>query len=243
MIDELTRMRRHLRAMSATNRQLQAQLEGSGIRAVALPGSARAATSASDVLAADDQPGRSEPAAEARRAGRARTLIEQLELQGNAGEPALVRRGNGALYIVEAGRKREIKSGILGATIERDFGQARDVTDDELEQLPDGVPVDIFEGPTGSAFVIYGGQRRPLRGLPLPYPLSERQTQLFPEGEELNVSAANIARSRFEQASSAGYQVQRARAALAAKGTVATTRTAAKRVARKAKRTLRGKTT
>jgi hypothetical protein len=243
VIDELTRMRRHLRAMSATNRQLQAQLEGSGIRAVALPQAARGANGASDVLAADDQAGRAELPAEARRASRARTLIEQLELQGNAGEPVLVRRGNGALYIVEAGRKREIKSGILGATIERAFGGARDLSEAELDQLPDGVPVDIFEGPTGAAFVIYGGQRRPLRGLPLPYPLSERQTQLFPEGEELNVSAANIARSRFEQASGAGYQVQRARAALAAKGTVATTRTAAKRVVRKAKRTVRRKAT
>jgi hypothetical protein len=60
--------------------------------------------------------------------------------------------------------------------------------------------------------------------------------QVFPESDELNVSAANIARSRFDEAASGRYQVSRVKAAMSKPGGVGRV---ARRAAKRAKRALR----
>src|SRR5438046_1382369 len=51
-------------------------------------------------------------------------------------------------------------------------------------------PVEVFDSGSGPAFLVVGGRRLPLRGLPLPYLVSSEDMLLFPEGEELNVAAS-----------------------------------------------------
>ena len=47
-----------------------------------------------------------------------------------------------------------------------------------------------MESGSGPAFLVVGGRRLPLRGLPLPYLVATDDMLLFPEGEELNVAAS-----------------------------------------------------
>jgi hypothetical protein len=50
-----------------------------------------------------------------------------------------------------------------------------------------------MESGTGPAFLIIGGRRLPVRGVPLPYLVSTEDMLLFPEGEELNVALSRAA--------------------------------------------------
>lgn len=219
--NEVRRLRRHLRAMAAVNRQLQAQLDGTGGRAIALPSNARTGDDrgAEQFMSATSRGGAAGLAAAAsRRAWHATPWIEQLRLAGAPGQPFLVRTPAGPIVLVEGNRKREIRSGILAAALERHFGSARLVSPAELDEWSDFVPVDLLEGPRGAAFVVVGGRRMPIRGLPLPHPVTGDEMQLFAEGEELNVAAANVSRARFEHAVSGRYHVDRAKEAVARKG-------------------------
>jgi hypothetical protein len=66
--------------------------------------------------------------------------------------------------------------------------------------------------------------------------------QLFPEGEELNVSAANVPRTRLEHALTGRLQIQRVRSVLAREGPLRGSATLARRGARRLRR-LRIRTT
>jgi hypothetical protein len=202
-------MQRELRALSAVNRQLQAQLDYGGARV------ARAGTGAAR--------------GPVRRSGAAGAWLDELELIGVT-EPYLVRGPDGAVYVVEGHSRRRVKSALLAAALERALDGHRDATDEELSALTESVAVEVFEGPKGPPFVVVGGQRLPIRGLPLPYPVSGEEMDLIPEGQELNVSAAM----------SFAYQLGRARAIVARKGgpvpvAAAAGKYAARRVGRKAK--------
>jgi hypothetical protein len=211
MIDE-ERMRRELRALSAVNRQLQAQLDAGGARP------ARA-------TATETAPARGP----VRRSGAASVWLDELELIGMT-EPFLVRATDGALYVVEGVYRRRVKSALLAAALERALDGHRDVTDEQLNGWTESVAVEVFEGPKGPPFVVVGGQRLPIRGLPMPYPVSADEMDLIPEGQELNVSAAM----------SLAYQLGRVRAIVARKGgpvpvAAAAGKYAARRVGRRAK--------
>jgi hypothetical protein len=95
-----------------------------------------------------------------------------------------------------------------------------------------GVPVEVLEGPSGPAFVIVGGTRCSLRGLPLPHPVSAEEMQRFPEGEGLDLATANVSRARYEEAKQAGRLGRRAAAARTSPGR------AVRAVARRASRAL-----
>ena len=222
--EEKQRLRRHLRAMSAVNRSLHAQLEGRWVHVAGAPG-----TGDGDLL------GRTDPyhgSLQLRRASTASTWVEQLQLTSGGGEPRLV-RGAGAVFVVEGRHRREISSGLLVAALSEQLGEPRDITDEELEHLDEGVPVEVLEGPRGRPFVVVGGQRLSVRGLPLPYPVSTEEMQLFPEGVELNVASANVARAKFDAAFSGRYQLAQARAAVARKGVLPAAAAFGRRVRRR----------
>jgi hypothetical protein len=170
---ELGRLRRQLRAQSALNRQLYAQLDGGGIRIGARrgPGSGGAGTTMS-----------------LRRVAEGGSWLEQLRMHGG-GKPFLVQTPTRRLYAIDGDLRRQVKAGMLFAALTRVLGTPRQVSDHDLERWNPGPPVEVLESDSGPAFVVIGGRRLPLRGLPLPYLVSSEDMLLFPEGEELNIAA------------------------------------------------------
>jgi len=81
--------------------------------------------------------------------------------------------------------RRQVKAGMLFAALTRVLGAPREIGDHDLQRWSMGPPVEVMESGSGPAFLIVGGRR-----LPLPYLVSTEDMLLFPEGEELNVTAA-----------------------------------------------------
>jgi hypothetical protein len=181
---DVERLRRHLRAMSAVNRQLHAQLEGGTVRLAEGAGASQ-----DDPLGTPEGLDGGIASITVRRASVASAWLEQLQLQGG-GKPSLVRTPKRGMFVVEGTLRRQIKSGLIFLALARVFGEPRQMKDSELERLEEGPPVEILEGGTGPAFVVVGGRRWPIRGLPLPYLVSTREMLSVPEAEELNFAAA-----------------------------------------------------
>ncbi len=177
------RLRRHLRALSATNRRLLAELEGSAVETVvARP-------------PAPTPPTDSRSEAHERRALQARSRLERLELHADVGPAELVRSEQGRVFVVEGGRKREVKQRLVADMLASAL-ETRRVGDDELARMDDGVPVDVYQGPEDKPFVVVGGERRALRGVPVAAPVSELHVALFPEGAPLELPARATGRAR-----------------------------------------------
>jgi hypothetical protein len=172
--EELQRLRRQLRAQSAVNRQLHAQLDGGNTMRVAAPGT-------------DTGGGRSPLSV--RRVGEGGLWLEQLQMHGG-GNPYLVHTPTKGAHIVDGDMRRQVKAGMLFAALTPVLGAPREIDDDDLERWTPGPPLEVMESGSGPAFLVVGGRRLPLRGLPLPYIVSTEDMLLFPEGEELNVSVA-----------------------------------------------------
>jgi len=194
--------------MAAVNRQLYASMEES-------PGNAR----------------------RARRSAPGGTWVEEMLAMGQC-DAYLVRAPSGSVFVVEADRRRSVNSGILAAALEQIIGPPRDVADDELAEWTEWVPVHLLEAATGVPFVVIGGQRHDVTGVPLPFPVDNLQASEFPEGDPLNVAAANISRRRFEEALTGSFQINQARSTLATKGPMGTLRAVARRARGAAKRAL-----
>jgi hypothetical protein len=206
---ELERLRRQLRALSLVNRQLHTQLEGGVVR---LTG---AATNAA------------RGALTVRRTAEGGAWLEHLHLHGG-GEPVLVRTPTQGVFVVEGHMRRPVRSGLLFAALTRVLDPPREMTDRDVERWSLGPPVEVLEAGTGAAFLVVGGRRLPLRGLPLPYLVSTNDMLLFPEGEELNVAAPRAAPPK---------RASRARDVIAkdgvARGSVKLAKKAIKRVSKK----------
>ncbi|MGH8984409.1 MAG: hypothetical protein ACRDY6_11120 [Acidimicrobiia bacterium] len=153
-----------------------------------------------------------------RRASMASSWLGQLQPNGGGPEPFLVRGPGGVVFVIEGGHRRRVSSGLLVAALEQVFGPARGVDAAEYERWAEMAPVEVLEGPKGGPFVIAGGRRLPIRGLPLPHPVDKEEMDRFPEGPELDVAAANVARARFERAVVGRYQWERARGVLSREG-------------------------
>ena len=179
--DELERLRRQLRAQAAVNRQLHAQLEDGAGRVAASGRIPSWANGAGGTL-------------KVRRVKEGSAWLRQLHVNGGR-DPILVRTPSHAMYVVEGGIRRPIKAGILFVALTRVLGEPRQVSDAELEQWVEGPPVMVMEAGSGPAFVVVGGRRLPLRGLPLPHLVPTEDKLLFPEGEELNVGAPRLSRN------------------------------------------------
>lgn len=134
----------------------------------------------------------------------------------------LARRSDGAVFVIEEGAKRAVRSGIVAAALEQSLGPCRDVPDAELAALPDGVPVELFEADDGQAFVLIGGELRRARGIPLTHPIDSRRVAQVARGADMDVAAANIARARLNEALSGRFQLERIRSAVKRKGVVGT---------------------
>jgi len=158
-------------------------------------------------------------AEQAARAAKADSWLEQLRAASGR-EPFLARRSSGEVCVVEGNVRREIPSGLLEVALAAALGRPRDVSDDELRRLDEGPPVEVFEAPVAKPFVVVGGRRMAVRGLPLPHPVSTDAMQRFPEGSDLNVAETNVARAEFEEALSGKYQIKAARDAIDRKGFV-----------------------
>jgi hypothetical protein len=219
------RLQRHVRAMGAMNRQLQAQLDGGA-------GSSWSSSSGQDgdLLATTGSVTFGTSAA--RRAAIAMRWLEQLAMGSDGAGPFLVRRRNGRTFVVEGGYRRDVRSGVIAAALEKRLGTARVVKDSKFDRWTDGVPVEVLEGPKGPPFVVVGGRRLPLRGLPLLYPVSGDQMELFPKGPEVNVGAANLRQVMYGR-------YQRLRAAVARKGVIGTAKEATRRATHRARRLAR----
>ena len=175
-LEELQRLRRQLRAQSAVNRQLHAQLDGGTVRVGA---SGRTGEGSRGALTV-------------RRAAEGGSWLEHLHMHGG-GDPFLVQTPTKGAFVIEGDMRRTVKSGILFAALTRVLGAPREMTDGDLRRWSTGPPVEVLEAGTGPAFVVVGGRRLPLRGLPLPYLVSTDDMLLFPEGEELNVGSLRSA--------------------------------------------------
>jgi hypothetical protein len=230
MTENERRLQRHVRAMAVVNRQLQAQLEGGR------SWSPSAGQGEGDLLTSAGT-----TSSGVRRAGAADAWLEQLSVSSEGHKPFLVRPANGKPFLIEGGYRREVPSALLVSTLERVFGPCHTVSADEAKRWTDGAPVTVLEGPQGPPFVVVGGKRRSLRGLPVPYPVTPEQMQLLPPGRDLNVAEANVSRAKFERALYGGYQVERVRSAIRRKGLLSATKTAASRVSRRARRAIRAR--
>jgi hypothetical protein len=155
-----------------------------------------------------------------------RAWLDQLELQG--GDAArLVRVPKRGVFVLEGTLRRQIKAGMLTIALARFLGEPREVTAAELDRFDDGPPVEVMEGATGPAFVIVGGRRWTIRGLPLPYLVTNEDMHRFPEARELNLAAA---------IGTAATRMKRARAVLKREGIVHGGTTLASRGMRKLSR-------
>jgi hypothetical protein len=170
---ELHRLRRQLRAQSVVNRQLYAQLEGGSVRVAS-------GTSSSDGT---------RKSLNVPRVTEGGSWLEQLQMHGG-GKPFLVQTPTQGSYVIDGDMRRQVKAGMLFAALTPVIGAPRAIADEELRRWSPGPPVEVFESGSGPAFLVVGGRRLPLRGLPLPYLVSSEDMLLFPEGEELNVAAS-----------------------------------------------------
>jgi hypothetical protein len=119
----------------------------------------------------------------------ASTWVEMLHENTEASSPYLVRRSNGTKFLIEGSYRRDIRSGQLAAALAQLLGEHRDATDEEVDGWIEGPPVEIMESPRGAPFIVVGGHRLPIRGLPLPYPVTVAEMESFPQGSEINLGA------------------------------------------------------
>ncbi|HYL51437.1 MAG TPA: hypothetical protein VEZ15_05665 [Acidimicrobiia bacterium] len=130
---DVERLRRHLRAMSAVNRQLHAQLEGGTVRIAEGAGARQ-----DDPLGTPEGLDGGIGAITVRRTSVASAWLEQLQLQGG-GKPSLVRSPKRGMFVVEGTLRRQIKSGLIFLALARVFGEPRQMRDAELERLEEGL--------------------------------------------------------------------------------------------------------
>jgi hypothetical protein len=167
-----------------------------------------------------------------RRGGAGGEWLDQLAALG-ASEPTLIRTDTGALFVAEGSTKRAVRSGLVAAALEDLLGEPAPVTAAEADGYREGVAVELFEASVGPPFVVLGGKRHNVHGMQLPYPVDNRYASEFPEGDEINVADANVARRRLEKAVSRQSPIP---SSLASRGTVGTAKHAVRRVGSKVKR-------
>lgn len=126
--------------------------------------------------------------------------LEHLQLH-RGGDPTLVHAPTKGGYVVEGNIRRQVKAGMLFNALVGILGPPREIRDDELERWSEGPPVEVMESGSGPAFLVIGGRRLPLRGLPLSYFVTADQMLLFPEGEEINLNTARaVSRGKIARA-------------------------------------------
>ena len=124
----------------------------------------------------------------ARRSMLAKEWLEQILATRVEDDPVLV-RGRSGVFVLEGGRRRAVRSGLLAGALEEALGGRADIDEADYLHLEEGAPVEVFESSAGLPFVIVGRRRLPIRGLPVPSPIDARDALAFPEGPELRLRA------------------------------------------------------
>jgi hypothetical protein len=107
------------------------------------------------------------------------------------------------MHVVEDDTRRLVRSGLIAAALEQAMGPVRDASAEELDKWTEGDPVDVLELPDEPPFLVIGGVRRPLRGLPVPHRVDAAGLASFPQGPQLDIAAANVSRARYQRAQAA----------------------------------------
>jgi hypothetical protein len=220
MTENEERLQRHVRAIGAVNRQLTAGLDSGAPAYGGLAGSTRTTAG--------------------RRASLTEAWLDQLAEAGRPEDVHLAQLPDGTVFLVEGSRKRIVKSGLLATALEADLGERRPATAEALSGLDEGPPVEVFEGASGPPFLVVGGQRCTLRGLPLPHQVNDRAVQNLPAGPELNLSAVAIARASLRRAVSRRSLADRYRRSVRRNGgTVGAATAFARKLAGRVKRSVK----
>lgn len=186
------RLRRRLRALSAVNEQLRAQLEATRDEVRTAPRQAMG----TDVL---DGSGEPVPIGLApRRAAIAADWLDQLPEADPQVRARLVTTADGACYVVEGSHRRRVRSGLVANAVERLLGERRVVSDHELAAWAEAAPVEVLEAGSGLPFVVVGGKRLSVLGLPLPHPVDQAAADAVGPGPDLDLPAAVTPRRAHE---------------------------------------------
>jgi hypothetical protein len=190
--DEGEQLRRRLRAMSAVNEQLRAQLTAT---------QDELATAPRQVLAADPFSERAVPVPVGRaprRAAIASGWLDDIAPPTLGARPFVVEAGDGTFYVVEGDVRRRLRSGLLAMALEAVLGERRPVDDDELASWTDGAPLEVLEGSAGQPFVVLDGRTLPVHGLPLPHPVDQVRVDALAAGPDLDLAEAVMPRRANE---------------------------------------------
>jgi hypothetical protein len=186
--DEGEQLRRRMRAMSAVNEHLRAQLAAT---------QEELATTPRQVLAVDPLDDTADPVPVGmapRRATIAADWLEQVPPRAVGARPFLAETADGALYVVEGDVRRRLRSGLLAMALESTLGERRPVDDAEVASWPEGAPIEILEGSAGLPFLVLDGRRSAVRGLPLPHPIDQVRVDKLTDGPDLDLARAIIPR-------------------------------------------------
>jgi len=97
---------------------------------------------------------------------------------------------DGSILVVEGGVGRPVRAGLLVPALETALGERRPMSADDVAALAEGPPVELIEGRSGLPFVVVGGRRLPVAGLPLPHPVERSPLDGLPEGPALDAPSA-----------------------------------------------------
>lgn len=183
-------------------------------------------------------PSRAKSVAGDRDTSRAGAWLRELDVP-TADSPILARAADGTVYLIEGGKRRRVRSGLLAAALEPETGEPCDVTNEALQQWPEGVPVEPMREGVSAPFVVVGRRRLPLRGLPDFHPADPADLSQFHVGPALDVAAANVPRSRLNRASSPTTDGSRMRSDIHRREISGAGRSTARRMGAKARRFFR----
>jgi hypothetical protein len=125
------------------------------------------------------------------------------------------------VFVIEGMVRREVLSGMIVNALSNLLGPVHAVTPEELDRYREGPPVAVLEAGLGRPFVVVGGKRLAIRGLPLPHPVKDEEMLAFPVGEELQVAVGGRAGAN---------RLERTRALLADEGAVRATVTLSRKI-------------
>ena len=187
MTDDLDRLRRELRAMSAVNRQLRAELDGSAQRAISPPEGNQPTVRAR--AGSPDEAGAFKSSITG--GGPSSSGVDQVEV---------VRGPTGVVYLVEGGNIRRIGSNVVAAALEEVFGPRRLITVEESARYATGPTIDVYCNESGRFFVSAAGRRMSIEGLPVVRDAPPGLEASLDAGPTLNLNHSVVSRSLYSSA-------------------------------------------